>query len=52
VLQVALVLSLVVAGELAGVCSDWLGTGRRCEGPLGKVDRAIVFATLNIWLGS
>ena len=52
VLQVALVLSLVVAGELAGVCSDWLGAGRRCEGPLGKVDRAIVFATLNIWLGS
>jgi CDP-diacylglycerol--glycerol-3-phosphate 3-phosphatidyltransferase len=50
--QVALVLSSVVAGELAGVCSDWLGAGRRCEGPFGKADRAIVFAILNIWIAA
>jgi CDP-diacylglycerol---glycerol-3-phosphate 3-phosphatidyltransferase len=48
--QVALVLSLTVAGELAGVCSDWLGAGRRCEGPFGKSDRAIAFGIINIWI--
>jgi CDP-diacylglycerol--glycerol-3-phosphate 3-phosphatidyltransferase len=48
--QVALVLLLAVAGELAGVCSDWLSAGRRCEGPFGKADRAIAFGIINIWI--
>jgi len=50
--QVALVLLLAVAGELAGVCSDWLGAGRRCEGPFGKADRAIAFGIINIWIAA
>lgn len=50
--QVALVLSLTVAGELAGVCSDWLGAGRRCEGPFGKSDRAIAFGIVNVLIAT
>lgn len=50
--QVALVLALAVAGEFAGICSDWLGAGRRCEGPFGKADRAIAFAALNAWIAA
>jgi len=48
--QVALVLSLAIAGELAGVCSEWLGSSRRCEGPFGKADRAIAFGVVNVWV--
>ena len=48
----ALVLALAVAGELVGVCSDWLGAGRRCEGPLGKADRAIVLGMVNVWIAA
>lgn len=48
--QVALVLSLTVACELVGVCSDRLGTGRRCEGPFGKADRAIAFGVISVWV--
>ncbi|AIV47036.1 CDP-alcohol phosphatidyltransferase family protein [Burkholderia pseudomallei TSV 25] len=48
--QIALVLSLAVAGEFVGVCSDWLGAGRRCEGPFGKADRAIAFGATNTWI--
>lgn len=47
--HVALVLSLAVAVELAGLCSGWLGAGRRCEGPFGKADRAIAFGAINLW---
>ena len=36
--------------EIAGVCSDWLSAGRRCEGPFGKADRAIAFGIINIWI--
>jgi len=50
--QVALVLSLTVAGELAGVCCERLDTGRRCEGPLGKADRAFAFGAINIWIAA
>ncbi|KGW17879.1 CDP-alcohol phosphatidyltransferase family protein [Burkholderia pseudomallei MSHR4303] len=48
--QIALVLSLAVAGEFAGLYSDWLGAGRRCEGPFGKADRAIAFGIVNAWI--
>lgn len=48
--QVALVLSLAIARELAGVCSEWVGTGHRCEEPLGKADRAIAFGAIHLWI--
>ena len=50
--QMALLLSLVIVSELAGVCSDWLGAGRRCEGPFGKADRVVVFGALNFWIAA
>lgn len=50
--QVALVLSLAVAGELAGLCGNWLGAGRRCEGPFGKADRTLAFGAVNAWIAA
>ena len=40
---------LIIATELVGLTSEWIGAGRRLEGPLGKVDRAIVFGAVATW---
>jgi CDP-diacylglycerol--glycerol-3-phosphate 3-phosphatidyltransferase len=48
---VVLVIVLAVVGELAGMGSEWLGLGRRVEGPMGKSDRSVVFGLVGAWLG-
>jgi CDP-diacylglycerol--glycerol-3-phosphate 3-phosphatidyltransferase len=46
VVSVLVLIPLIILCELAGISGQVLGGGRRQEGPLGKADRAIVFAAL------
>jgi CDP-diacylglycerol--glycerol-3-phosphate 3-phosphatidyltransferase len=47
----ALVVILGVIGEMAGVVAVQIGAERRYDGPLGKSDRAFLFALLALLLG-
>ncbi len=48
---VVLVALLAVLTEFVGVVGQSLGASRRYDGPMGKSDRALVFAILGLWVG-
>jgi len=45
------VVMLAVISEMAGVVPVMTGASRRYDGPMGKSDRAFVFAALALWCG-
>jgi CDP-diacylglycerol--glycerol-3-phosphate 3-phosphatidyltransferase len=47
---VALVVSLTMMTEIAGILGPFLGSSRRIEGPFGKVDRALAVGAIGVWL--
>lgn len=50
-----LIVATVIAGiivEMAGVTAVMTGSDRRYDGPLGKSDRALLFGTLGLLLGT
>ena len=47
---IALVLSLTMLTEIAGIVGPVLGSSRRIEGPFGKVDRALAVGAIGVWL--
>jgi CDP-diacylglycerol---glycerol-3-phosphate 3-phosphatidyltransferase len=47
---IALVLSLTVLTEIAGIVGPVLGSSRRIEGPFGKVDRVFAVGAIGVWL--
>jgi CDP-diacylglycerol--glycerol-3-phosphate 3-phosphatidyltransferase len=47
---IALVLSLTMLTEIAGIVGPALGSSRRIEGPFGKVDRALAVGLIGVWL--
>jgi CDP-diacylglycerol--glycerol-3-phosphate 3-phosphatidyltransferase len=49
---VGLVIVLALLSEMAGVLGAMVGSGRRYEGPMGKSDRAAVFAVIALFSGS
>lgn len=48
---VVLVAVLAMLTEFVGVVGQSLGASRRYDGPMGKSDRALVFAILGLWVG-
>lgn len=48
---VAAVVFLATLSEFAGVLGTMVGGERRYDGPMGKSDRALVFAALGTWIG-
>jgi len=48
---VAAVIFLATLSEFAGVLGTMVGGERRYDGPMGKSDRALVFAALAAWIG-
>jgi phosphatidylglycerophosphate synthase len=48
---IGLVIVLSIMAELAGVLGPTMGASRRSDGPMGKSDRAVVFAGLGLWIG-
>ncbi len=52
VVSVGVVIVAAVISELAGVLAVVVGADRRYDGPMGKSDRALVFATLAIWIAT
>jgi CDP-diacylglycerol--glycerol-3-phosphate 3-phosphatidyltransferase len=48
---VAAVVFLVTVSEFAGALGTMVGGERRYDGPMGKSDRALVFAALGAWVG-
>jgi CDP-diacylglycerol--glycerol-3-phosphate 3-phosphatidyltransferase len=48
---VTLIVILAVTSEMAGVVAIQIGSSRRYDGPMGKSDRAFVFAVLCLLLG-
>ncbi len=52
VLSISMVIFLAILSEFAGVMGLSLGATRRYDGPLGKSDRAVIFAVLGLWVGS
>jgi CDP-diacylglycerol--glycerol-3-phosphate 3-phosphatidyltransferase len=51
VLSVAIVIFLSAVCEFAGALGSMVAGERRYDGPMGKSDRAIVFAGLGVWIG-
>jgi len=49
--EVVLAVLLALIAEYAGVMGPLAGAERRYDGPLGKSDRAFVFAALGLWVG-
>jgi CDP-diacylglycerol--glycerol-3-phosphate 3-phosphatidyltransferase len=49
--EVALVVFLATLTEFVGVLGLTVGASRRYDGPLGKSDRAFIFAVLGLWVG-
>ena len=49
---VGLVIALSILSDLAGILGPVLGASRRYDGPLGKSDRALVFGSLGLWIGT
>jgi len=47
--EIALVITLAVLSELAGMTGLVLGGSRRLDGPFGKADRSLAFGALGIW---
>lgn len=47
---ISAIILLSVLSEFAGVLGVVHGNGRRYDGPLGKSDRALVFALLGVWV--
>jgi CDP-diacylglycerol---glycerol-3-phosphate 3-phosphatidyltransferase len=47
---IALVLSLTMLTEIAGIVGPVLGSSRRIEGPFGKVDRSLAVGVIGVWL--
>ena len=45
------VVALSVISEMAGVLPVAAGASRRCEGPMGKSDRALVFGLIGLLVG-
>lgn len=48
---VTAVVLLSALSELSGVLGQTIGASRRSDGPLGKSDRALLFALLGGWVG-
>jgi len=48
---IAAVIFLATVTEFAGVLGTMVGGERRYDGPMGKSDRALVFAALGAWIG-
>ena len=48
---VAAIVFLATVAEFAGVLGTMVGGERRYDGPMGKSDRALVFAALGAWIG-
>jgi CDP-diacylglycerol--glycerol-3-phosphate 3-phosphatidyltransferase len=48
---VAAMIFLATVTEFAGVLGTMIGGERRYDGPMGKSDRALVFAALSTWIG-
>jgi len=48
---VVLVVLLAMLSEFAGLQGLTVGASRRYDGPMGKSDRAFVFAVLGLWVG-
>jgi CDP-diacylglycerol--glycerol-3-phosphate 3-phosphatidyltransferase len=48
---VVLIVLLAVLSEMTGVVGVQIGASRRYDGPMGKSDRAFVFALLGLFLG-
>ncbi len=51
-LWVGAVIVLAALSEFAGVLGQTIGASRRCDGPMGKSDRALVFGALGLWLAT
>lgn len=49
--SVGLVVWLAMLSEMAGAIGPMVGASRRYDGPMGKSDRALVFALLGLYLG-
>jgi CDP-diacylglycerol---glycerol-3-phosphate 3-phosphatidyltransferase len=45
------VIVLAVISEMAGTLAALTGANRRYDGPMGKSDRALVFAAMGLWIG-
>jgi CDP-diacylglycerol--glycerol-3-phosphate 3-phosphatidyltransferase len=48
--SVAVLVTLVVMCELAGIAGPALGGSRRLDGPFGKADRSIVLGIASFWI--
>ena len=48
---IVIVVFLATVSEMAGVIAVQIGTQRRYDGPMGKSDRAFVFAIIGLGLG-
>lgn len=51
-LAIGAVIVLAVISEIAGIAGPMTGASRRYDGPLGKSDRAFVFAAIALWVGA
>jgi CDP-diacylglycerol---glycerol-3-phosphate 3-phosphatidyltransferase len=49
--SVGAVIFLSALSEMAGIMAIMTGASRRYDGPMGKSDRAFVFALLGLWIG-
>jgi CDP-diacylglycerol--glycerol-3-phosphate 3-phosphatidyltransferase len=47
---VGMIIVMALAVEGAGIASRLLGSDRRLEGPFGKIDRAVAFGFLGLWV--
>lgn len=50
--HIGAVIALAITAEMAGVLAATVGAGRRYDGPMGKSDRAFVFGTVGLLVGS
>ena len=51
-LWIGAVIVLSLIAEMAGIMGPMTGVSRRYDGPMGKSDRAFVFAVLAMWIGA
>lgn len=49
--SISIIIVLALLTEFVGVLGLTIGASRRYDGPMGKSDRALVFAFLGLWIG-
>jgi len=50
-MAIASIIFLAALSEIAGILGILVGASRRCDGPMGKSDRALVFGALGLAIG-